>query len=386
MENKTIIEVDNICKKFTNQNNSIHYVLNNISFNLKKGDALAIIGKNGSGKSTLLKILSRIIQPSSGTAIIYGNYTSILDIGNGFHPDLTGRENIKIYHTLISENTSPNIEKIIAFSELESVLDTPVKYYSNGMYLRLAFSIAIHAQTDILLIDEVLAVGDNLFMNKCYEKILSKRKEGCTFIIASHNINDLSKLCNKGIWLDNSKIAYQGDIGNTISEYLNSIYNQIELKNTYHTNNDINEHSINIIYANIYSLTPRNKPIYNFEDQLFVDISIVTKLHNYQFLCALEIEDESGAIIATLGSVYSYITIKKKGSHMLSLSIPKMLLNIGIYRMSIRFLNNDTVYNQYFKNIFIFRIIQTNHESENIQQANPFKIICGDTQWKLFEL
>lgn len=205
------------------------WALRDISFNLKQGDRVGIIGRNGAGKSTLLKILSRITEPTKGRVTLHGRVASLLEIGTGFHPELTGRENIFLNGSILGMSRREihgKLEEIISFSEIERFLDTPVKRYSSGMYVRLAFSIAAHLQPDILIIDEALAVGDALFQEKCLGKMEGISKSGRTILFVSHNISALQSFCNKGIVLESSRLTFDGDIKTAIDKYLSSSIKQ----------------------------------------------------------------------------------------------------------------------------------------------------------------
>jgi len=220
----------------------IIWALRDISFEVKKGEILGIIGKNGAGKSTLLKILSRISEPSEGRAVITGKVSSLLEVGTGFHPELTGRENIYLNGTILGMTKSEidrKFDEIVAFSEIEKFLDTPVKRYSSGMGVRLAFAIAAHLDPDIMIIDEVLAVGDFRFQDKCLKKIDSIRDaENRTVIFVSHNLNAVLRLCHRVIVLNNGEIIFDGDIKQGIHYYMN--YDNGE------SNNEIRIHRENI--------------------------------------------------------------------------------------------------------------------------------------------
>lgn len=200
------------------------HVLRDISFTVSKGESVGIIGKNGAGKSTLLKILAGIIKPSSGQIELFGKVTSILDVGTGFHPDLSGRENINMVCHLLgysSKDVSEKVNQIIDFSELNEHIDFPVKNYSNGMYLRLAFSIYVFFHTDILLFDEVLSVGDASFKKKILHIIHEFKNNGKTIVLVSHNLNDIINYCDRVIYLDVELKSDSIDIREVTNKYLN---------------------------------------------------------------------------------------------------------------------------------------------------------------------
>lgn len=202
---------------------SYHCVLQNINLNINKGSTVALIGVNGSGKSTLLKLLTKIIYPTSGQIITRGKLTSLLELGAGFHPDFTGRENI-YFNASIFGLTAAEIDKrvndIIEFSELGNFIDAPVRTYSSGMYMRLAFSVAINVDAEILLIDEILAVGDKHFQDKCFEKLNELKESDKTIVIVSHNLGSVKDLCDRTIWIHQGEVRLDGNPDKVIDEYL----------------------------------------------------------------------------------------------------------------------------------------------------------------------
>ena len=198
-------------------------VLKDINLEIKQGETVALIGVNGSGKSTLLKLMTKIIYPNEGTVEVNGKLTSLLELGAGFHPDFTGRENI-YFNASIFGLTKSEIDKrlddIIDFSELGKYIDTPVRTYSSGMYMRLAFSVAINVDAEILLIDEILAVGDQHFQEKCFAKLEELAKSEKTIVIVSHSLEPIKKLCNRAIWINDGKLMLDGDINKVTDAYL----------------------------------------------------------------------------------------------------------------------------------------------------------------------
>ena len=220
----------------TNNNSDIIWALKNVSFELEKGKVLGIIGRNGAGKSTLLKILARVTNPTSGYAEIRGRVSSLLEVGTGFHPELTGRENVYLNGTVLGmrkKEIEQKFDDIVAFSEVGKFLDTPVKRYSSGMRVRLAFSVAAHLEPEILIIDEVLAVGDSAFQKKCLNKMEGVAKEGRTVLFVSHNMGMVSDLCSECIQLSNGEIVASGETKDIVRDYVseNSIPGQIDLRN-----------------------------------------------------------------------------------------------------------------------------------------------------------
>lgn len=198
-------------------------VLKNINLEIKKGETVALIGVNGSGKSTLLKLMTKIIYPTKGKIITNGKLTSLLELGAGFHPDFTGRENIyfnaSIFGLTRSEIES-RIDDIIDFAELGDFIDSPVRTYSSGMYMRLAFSVAINVDAEVLLIDEILAVGDQHFQDKCFAKLRELKESNKTIVIVSHSLGSIKDLCDRAIWINNGEVRLDGKTSDVIDEYL----------------------------------------------------------------------------------------------------------------------------------------------------------------------
>ena len=198
-------------------------VLDDVSLSIKKGESVALIGVNGSGKSTLLKLMTKIIYPTSCDIKINGKLTSLLELGAGFHPDFTGRENIYFNASifgLTAKEIDNRIIDIINFSELGDLIDSPVRTYSSGQYMRLAFSVAINVDAEILLIDEILAVGDQHFQDKCFNKLIELKNSGKTIVIVSHSLDSVKKFCDRAVWLNNGKIQLDGNINTVVKEYL----------------------------------------------------------------------------------------------------------------------------------------------------------------------
>ena len=199
------------------------WAIDNISFKVERGEALGIIGSNGAGKSTILKIISGIMKPTSGKIIVSGRLSALIEVGAGFHPDLTGRENIYLNGTILGmkrKEIGSKFDRIVEFSGLEDFIDTPVKRYSSGMYARLGFSVAAHVDPDILIVDEVLSVGDYLFQKKCIDKMYSVLNGGATVIFVSHNLKAVADLCQNAILLDHGKILMNSDTNSVIKHYL----------------------------------------------------------------------------------------------------------------------------------------------------------------------
>jgi lipopolysaccharide transport system ATP-binding protein len=206
------------------------WALKDVNFDIQQGDRVGIIGRNGAGKSTLLKVLSRIVEPTTGQIGIRGRVASLLEVGTGFHPELTGRENIYLNGAILGMSRAEitrKFDEIVSFAEVEKFLDTPVKRYSSGMYVRLAFAVAAHLEPEILIVDEVLAVGDSQFQKKCLGKMEDVSREGRTVLFVSHNMATMNQLCNKGIFLASGEVQETGSMNKVISSYLTQGFSQL---------------------------------------------------------------------------------------------------------------------------------------------------------------
>ncbi len=201
----------------------VREILNDINLEIKKGEVVGLIGVNGSGKSTLLKLMTKIIYPNKGKIETYGKLTSLLELGAGFHPDFSGRENIYFNASIFGltrKEIDKRLDQIIEFSELEGFIDNPVRTYSSGMYMRLAFSVAINVDAEILLVDEILSVGDQHFQEKCFQKIEQLKEEGKTIVIVTHSMNSVTRFCTRAVWLHEGRIKMDGNVKEITDTYI----------------------------------------------------------------------------------------------------------------------------------------------------------------------
>src|SRR5689334_115801 len=228
--------------RFRNNSQNGHgyiWALQDVCCEIKRGDVVGIIGLNGAGKSTLLRILSRITEPTRGVAEIYGRVGSLLEVGTGFHPELTGRENIYLNGAILGMQKTEidrKFDEIVSFAEVEKFLDTPVKRYSSGMYVRLAFGVAAHLETEVLLVDEVLAVGDAQFQKKCFEKMRDIGVQGRTILFVSHNMSAVRSICKQALIIEKGRVVAQGEIDATVDRYLSQINSAHDLDEAVETN------------------------------------------------------------------------------------------------------------------------------------------------------
>ncbi|WP_420627291.1 ABC transporter ATP-binding protein [Candidatus Leptofilum sp.] len=250
------------------------WAVRGVSFDVLPGQCFGIVGRNGSGKSTILKLIARILRPNNGRILINGRVSALLELGAGFHPDLTGRENIFLNAALLGfeeASTHAYYDRIVEFSELEEFIDMPVKHYSSGMYMRLGFSVAIHMQPDILIVDEILAVGDQAFQSKCIDAIMQMKERGVTIIIVSHNINLVRTLCTHILWIDKGIPQAYGPVDEIAAEYVAHAYQKPgELAATDFARTGSGE--IEIISTNFLDLHNEPREIYATGEPMTIEI------------------------------------------------------------------------------------------------------------------
>ena len=337
--------------------NEYIWALKDINFEVKEGEILGIIGKNGAGKSTLLKILSRITAPTKGQIKVKGRIASLLEVGTGFHPELTGRENIYLNGAILGMSNKEidfKLDEIITFSGVEKYIDTPVKRYSSGMYVRLAFAVAAHLESEILVLDEVLAVGDAEFQNKCLGKMGDVAKDGRTVIFVSHNMEAVRNLCGRTILVDKGEVAFNGLTHETID-----VYNK---KNIY-LNQTIKSIDKNIIENNIISKFKN----YEQDQDIELDISILSEkeFDNVEFDFAIYKHKENYIIHGKSVNKNSFFTINKDKKFEFSINIKSPFLSSGDYFM--------TIYIHRFNEVLVWkediRIFSISRNNQNIDNS-----------------
>lgn len=313
------------------------WALKDVSFDIRQGDRVGIIGRNGAGKSTLLKILSRITEPTTGKVSIKGRVASLLEVGTGFHPELTGRENIFLNGAILGMGKMEikrKFDEIVAFAEVEKFLDTPVKRYSSGMYVRLAFAVAAHLEPEILIVDEVLAVGDAQFQKKCMGRMETVGKEGRTILFVSHNMAAIKTLCSTGIVLSKGQMIFQGGIEGAVDHYLGP------------DNLDKNEiHWDDIAVApgneNIRLRSIAIKSLQGSTIDIDSGIAISTVFYNMtagrSLDCTLHMFTLEGVCLFATGIVLSSTSDARVGYYSAKVEIPPHLLNAGIYKITLLF-------------------------------------------------
>ena len=276
------------------------WALKDISFEVKRGKAIGVIGGNGAGKSTFLKILSRITEPSTGFAEIYGRVGSLLEVGTGFHPELTGRENIYLNGAILGMKRSEidrKFDEIVAFSEVERFIDTPVKHYSSGMYLRLAFAVAAHLEPEILLVDEVLAVGDAGFQKKCLGKMGTVAKEGRTVLLVSHNMGAITQLCETTVHLEQGRLKRVGPSAEVVSAYLSSSVGT-EVKSSWSNDSSKPKHAeVRLSSARLLSIDEQPISVVHFDSTFLVEIAYSITVPIRDLSISYKVYDSQGNLV-----------------------------------------------------------------------------------------
>jgi lipopolysaccharide transport system ATP-binding protein len=344
--------------------NSEFWALKDVSFEVKRGEVIGIIGRNGAGKSTLLKILSRITAPTTGEVKIHGRVGSLLEVGTGFHPELTGRENIYLNGAILGmgrEEIKRKFDEIVAFAEVEQFIDTPVKRYSSGMYVRLAFSVAAHLESDILLVDEVLAVGDAAFQKKCLGRMGEVAKYGRTVLFVSHDMRKVTTLCSRGILLNSGRIECQGEITEVAATYLeedvlSEAYADLSRRGDRSGNGEAKLQSIELLRDDQRTNT------FEFGEELIQKIIVDVQKPSGASLLAIVITSSDGVAVHELWNVNEgcpwagYV-----GTYEFKVTIPRLSLYPGSYNIDIWLGNGHMARVDYITSAITFNVVQTSN-------------------------
>ena len=319
-------------------NSDYVWSLRDINFEIEQGDAVGIIGRNGAGKSTLLKLLSKVTKPTTGKILTNGRIASLLEVGTGFHPEMTGRENVFLNGAILGmtrKEITRKFDEIVDFSGVERYIDTPVKRYSSGMYVRLAFAVAANLESEILIVDEVLAVGDAEFQKKCLGKMGDVSKgEGRTVLFVSHNMTAVKELCSKGILLNQGLLNYQGDIANTIFEYQKSSQIQSSYLHSGSLDSALGNENIRILE---FSVKPLNDGFLDIDSGMKVKLRFYNFQENINLDTTFELRTYEESVVFHTGVLISTQNNSKKGEYTVEFEIPKNLLNAGNYYFKLIF-------------------------------------------------
>ncbi len=358
------------------------WALKDVSFDIEQGERVGIIGRNGAGKSTLLKVLSRITEPTAGRVTINGRVASLLEVGTGFHPELTGRENIFLNGAILGMGRNEikrKFDEIVAFAEVERFLDTPVKHYSSGMYVRLAFAVAAHLEPEILIVDEVLAVGDAQFQKKCLGKMEAVGREGRTVLFVSHNMQAIQTLCSRALWISSGSVEQDGDVFSVVSSYLNKGFANIIEQHWPDVkapgNDNIRLKSVRLIPCE-GSVPITVRTAFNIEfifDMLlpkaffFLGIHLLTAMGERVFVSASQPKDIQQG-------VYKY-----------TCKIPGDLLNNGTYTIETYFAKDSNVVLYRGDNLLMFEVIEAEREEGSFMGDLP-GAVRPRLQWDAVQL
>ena len=357
---RRLLNIDNDVNQSIKHESREFWAINNVNFSMKTGEIVGIIGRNGAGKSTLLKLLSRITEPTSGKIRLHGRVSSLLEVGTGFHPELTGRENIFLNGAILGMKRSEirrKFKEITDFAEIDRFLDTPVKRYSSGMYVRLAFSVAAHLEPDILIVDEVMAVGDSNFQQKCLGKIedISSR-EGRTIILVSHQMPAIQHLCHRCILLDQGAVAGDGPTDKIIQKYL-SMGNRLASKSPLHRTDRRGKGDIQV--ASVETACEKIKDSYhiitgrNLLIQIGYKVRTRSKFRNCIF--CLEIHTDFNVLVALSSQLVETRPLDISNDGFIEFSIPSLPLSGGSYQIN-TYIESEGIVQDYLDNAGSFDV------------------------------
>jgi lipopolysaccharide transport system ATP-binding protein len=351
------------------------WALKDVSFTVEQGEVLGIIGRNGAGKSTLLKILSRVTAPTSGKIKVKGRVASLLEVGTGFHPELTGHENIYLNGAILGmsqKEIDRRFDEIVDFAEVEKFIETPVKRYSSGMYVRLAFAVAAHLDPEILVVDEVLAVGDAAFQKKCLGKMGDVAKGGRTVLFVSHNMASVRLLCNNGILLSNGDLTFCGSIAATINQY-SKVFSEIE---TNASNEPITFTDLKISCLGNNYVAPQ-KPF-----KISGDINIKTKLSGFKLFCIIQNGDGQVIIHSEEKNQINLPELCEPGDYRLSINFPALWLKPGVYSLYLKLITEfgKKGYSRFLSNNVILDV------NEQVTSEMLYGLLTPVLNWEIFPL
>ncbi len=362
----------------------IIWALKDVSINIQRGEILGIIGRNGAGKSTLLKILSRIVEPTSGSALLHGRVASLLEIGTGFHQELSGRENIYLNGTILGmkrDEIRAKFDEIVEFSEISKFIDTPVKRYSSGMYVRLAFAVAAHLDPEILIVDEVLAVGDAAFQKKCLGKMSETAKVGRTVLFVSHNMHTIQSLCTRTILLDEGKIIKDGDTHEVVSSYIrpireNTIDGESDLRNW--KGSRISPGKIRATYLRTLDKNGTACSTFNIYDSITFEL-VIENIGRNGFVVSFLVNDNQGTLVYQVRSQDSSIDTEHVPSSVtIQMTVPELKLVEKQYTVDVWVGNHFDTMEDLVESAIVFDVINIGHSKLALRS-----IIHETGQWKI---
>jgi lipopolysaccharide transport system ATP-binding protein len=371
---KNVQKVKNVFNKANAVNQESHdsllWSLKDISFTIEKGETFGIIGKNGAGKSTLLKILSQITSPTTGSVKLNGNIASLLEVGTGFHPDLTGRENIFLNGAILGMRKTEiqkNFDEIVEFAGVSRFIDTPVKRYSSGMYVRLAFAVAAHLNSDVLIVDEVLAVGDGEFQKKCLGKMNEvSHSSGKTILFVSHNLHAVRHLCKRSILLDKGRLVLDSTTSNVIAEYLN--YSEAKSFEKNLIDKDYENNWFKLTNIRLKDAEDNTISVYNISEEYYIELAYSIKKESRLKLSLTISTDEGITVFSSLNNHETefYEKFHEPGEYRSSIRIPGNFFNEGSFSISL------ASYVEYVDNFSFLNIITFNTSDDGVLKKDYF--------------
>ncbi len=364
------------------------WALKEVSFEVNKGEVLGIIGRNGAGKTTILKVLSRITEPTSGFAEINGRLSSLLEVGTGFHPELTGRENIFLNGAILGmrkREIERKFDEIVSFAEIEKFIDTPVKRYSSGMYVRLAFAVAAHLEPEILLVDEVLAVGDIAFQKKCLGKMGEVAKGGRTVLFVSHNMGAIRQLTSRCILLDKGKIIFNGETNECVSQYLHITFSETTAQRMFPDHIPGEESPVVIKGIVLLDENDKSNDTFNLGESLTIELLLEAKAKDIKFQAMVQIQNEFGVNIYHCVSVDAGKPFYSGLHSKLKVTFPKLMLypgkygvHVGVYHPGL-----STIRMDYIESAISFTVDQSAGLDEVRPLGNGAAVVHEIPKWEI---
>lgn len=376
------------------ESEDVIWALRDVSFNVKRGEVLGVIGANGAGKSTLLKIISKITHPTSGRLVFKGRVSSLLEVGTGFHPELTGRENVFLNGAVLGmtrREIERKFDEIVAFAEVEKFIDTPVKRYSSGMGVRLAFAVAAHLEPEILLVDEVLAVGDAKFQKKSIGKMKDVTGKGRTVLFVSHNMLAVQNLCDQAILLDEGKLIEKGSADRIVTKYLNISSDSKTERNEDFFDKDSDNSLIRMHKATIHPEGRSPSEPFNIRTAIVMEFQFSTLVEDMLLDININVYNEQN-VLAFRGGEYiahdqkNNILPLKKGRYLCTCTIPGDILNDGMYSVGIFFGKDNRLVISSFDDVLSFEIQDSPERRGGTSHHKLPGVVRPLLKWKTTEI